>query len=323
MTVKIQLKRDKAKEWLAVNPILAEGEIGIELDTARFKIGDGIKAWSDLTYAYANSLNLPKKVSELENDAEYITKKEIPTKLSDFENDQKYLKDISKEDIINALGFTPYNSINSSNYITSADLGDGTITLTQNGIFKGSFSTNQGGNKTIDLGSDTLRDKVFSIISNDQNLFISNNLERQWWKKLINKAKIKLSTDYPTRELDKYMIKATPDFVLVYLDISMLNEDNFLNNYTTLVSTTMQKYLLAKIFCCNFVENSEVEHDSIIKYNKLIQDICFDLGVNYIDLHSCGITQYNKNIFYDNGKLNEVGNTLVTDKIYSVLNNYF
>jgi hypothetical protein len=41
-----------AAEWGATgaNPILAEGEMGIEIDTSRFKIGDGITAWNALAY---------------------------------------------------------------------------------------------------------------------------------------------------------------------------------------------------------------------------------------------------------------------------------
>ena len=30
------------------NPTLAQGELGIELDTGRFKIGDGVTAWNTL-----------------------------------------------------------------------------------------------------------------------------------------------------------------------------------------------------------------------------------------------------------------------------------
>ena len=33
-----------------LNPTLAQGELGIELDTGRFKIGDGVTAWNTLTY---------------------------------------------------------------------------------------------------------------------------------------------------------------------------------------------------------------------------------------------------------------------------------
>lgn len=47
----IQLRRGLAADWTAANPILAEGELAIELDTKKFKIGNGILHWNDLTYS--------------------------------------------------------------------------------------------------------------------------------------------------------------------------------------------------------------------------------------------------------------------------------
>ena len=46
----IQLRRDTANNWTINNPVLLQGEIGIELDTKRLKIGDGINKWAALQY---------------------------------------------------------------------------------------------------------------------------------------------------------------------------------------------------------------------------------------------------------------------------------
>ncbi|UNH61317.1 structural protein [Synechococcus phage S-SZBM1] len=51
MANRIQLRRDGAQQWANVNPILAQGELGIELDTSRIKIGDGVTPWNSLKYA--------------------------------------------------------------------------------------------------------------------------------------------------------------------------------------------------------------------------------------------------------------------------------
>jgi len=50
--IQLQFRRGTAAEWGATgaNPILAEGEMGIELDTHKFKLGDGITHWNDLAY---------------------------------------------------------------------------------------------------------------------------------------------------------------------------------------------------------------------------------------------------------------------------------
>ena len=50
MANRIQLRRGGAQEWANANPTLAQGELGIELDTGRFKIGDGVTAWNSLRY---------------------------------------------------------------------------------------------------------------------------------------------------------------------------------------------------------------------------------------------------------------------------------
>ena len=51
MANRIQLRRGGAQEWANSNPTLAQGELGIELDTGRFKIGDGVSAWNSLQYS--------------------------------------------------------------------------------------------------------------------------------------------------------------------------------------------------------------------------------------------------------------------------------
>ena len=50
MAVQIQLRRGLSSEWISVNPTLGEGELGLELDTLKFKFGDGISSWNTLEY---------------------------------------------------------------------------------------------------------------------------------------------------------------------------------------------------------------------------------------------------------------------------------
>lgn len=47
----IQLRRGTAASWTSTNPTLAAGEIGLETDTGKFKIGNGSTAWVALAYA--------------------------------------------------------------------------------------------------------------------------------------------------------------------------------------------------------------------------------------------------------------------------------
>ena len=44
------VRRGTAAHWAEVNPVLGEGELGLELDTMRLKVGDGGATWADLPY---------------------------------------------------------------------------------------------------------------------------------------------------------------------------------------------------------------------------------------------------------------------------------
>jgi hypothetical protein len=46
----MQQRRGTAAQWTSANPVLAAGEIGFEIDTNKFKMGDGINQWADLGY---------------------------------------------------------------------------------------------------------------------------------------------------------------------------------------------------------------------------------------------------------------------------------
>ena len=50
LKTRILLRNDVATAWTTANPVLMKGEIGIETDTNKFKIGDGVKTWSALSY---------------------------------------------------------------------------------------------------------------------------------------------------------------------------------------------------------------------------------------------------------------------------------
>jgi len=50
MATRMQQRRGTAAQWTSANPVLAAGEIGFEIDTNKFKMGDGINQWLDLGY---------------------------------------------------------------------------------------------------------------------------------------------------------------------------------------------------------------------------------------------------------------------------------
>lgn len=46
----MQQKRGTSSRWAEVNPILLAGEIGVETDTNKIKVGNGTTAWNNLDY---------------------------------------------------------------------------------------------------------------------------------------------------------------------------------------------------------------------------------------------------------------------------------
>ena len=83
MSVNIQIRRDSAADWTTEDPTLSEGELGLELDTGKIKIGDGATAWTSLSYrTYVtavtenltlNATNISNKYIDLANTPLYNT----------------------------------------------------------------------------------------------------------------------------------------------------------------------------------------------------------------------------------------------------------
>lgn len=48
--VTLQIRHDSAEDWITRNPVLAQGEYGLEVNTFLIKIGDGVRDWVHLPY---------------------------------------------------------------------------------------------------------------------------------------------------------------------------------------------------------------------------------------------------------------------------------
>lgn len=51
---RIRLRRATQAQWAASNPVLLAGELAVETDTRRLKVGDGTTAWTGLDYVEAS-----------------------------------------------------------------------------------------------------------------------------------------------------------------------------------------------------------------------------------------------------------------------------
>ena len=83
MAVRIQIRRDTAANWISANPILLAGEIGIETDTNKFKIGTGTN-WSSITdYANVPLSYLQTYISTQKGSANGLASLDVNSKIPD------------------------------------------------------------------------------------------------------------------------------------------------------------------------------------------------------------------------------------------------
>lgn len=74
-----KVKRASAAKWKQVNPVLAAGEPGCELDTNQLKIGDGETVWNKLPYV--GTYNGPSQDTDL---SEYVNKNDMAAYLAPY-----------------------------------------------------------------------------------------------------------------------------------------------------------------------------------------------------------------------------------------------
>lgn len=64
LNTRIQIRNDLAATWTKKNPVLLKGEMGVETDTRKIKIGDGLNKWSALSYSGADVADIEKVIAD-------------------------------------------------------------------------------------------------------------------------------------------------------------------------------------------------------------------------------------------------------------------
>lgn len=82
---RLVIRNDNSTTWTTKNPILLKGELGFELDTRKFKIGDGATNWNSLPYANIQDLSVYYTKSEI-IDIVVALREELLTEIKDIEN---------------------------------------------------------------------------------------------------------------------------------------------------------------------------------------------------------------------------------------------
>ena len=92
MSTQIQIRRGTAERWTLLNPILSEGELGVELDTLKFKVGDNTVR--NVYYKELQGQNLQKLKEELKKEEAEEDLGLPPTRESNGNNGEFKIEDV-------------------------------------------------------------------------------------------------------------------------------------------------------------------------------------------------------------------------------------
>ena len=93
MAKKIQMRRGTATDWTNFNPVLSSGELGYDITSKNFKVGDGTTAWNSLAYTFADIDDFNAFKEDLEEDFNDYTG-QLDTQFANFlsTNDAMFFK---------------------------------------------------------------------------------------------------------------------------------------------------------------------------------------------------------------------------------------
>jgi len=192
MTRRIQLRRDTVANWISADPVLAAGEVGVDLTTGQIKIGDGEASWTELSYYAGSDIDLSgyALTTDIPDVSTFITADDIPAIPADIsdltdttnllsggiDSDPTQLLFEAGEDenfISHSAGFVegdPPFQIRLNTHLSGEEQvkwgfdTDGTLTLPAGGDIKDSEGTSVlggGGSSTTELAYLELTNKTF------------------------------------------------------------------------------------------------------------------------------------------------------------------
>ena len=92
-------------QWSNANPVLMSGEMGVESDTQKYKIGDGVTKWSNLSYASGVSIDTTLSASSTNPVQNKVIKAALDTKVN--KTDKVYEADLEWGGRNIADGYSP------------------------------------------------------------------------------------------------------------------------------------------------------------------------------------------------------------------------
>jgi len=158
----ILLRRDTAANWQSANPVLGQGELGVETDTGKAKLGDGSTAWNDLAY-FKDVTFTSTHESDIEtvlNEAHTHVNKALLDVLTNSGDGTKFLSDDGTYKVINNGTATDFVSLTDTPSSYSGAAGKAVaVKSTEDGVEFVDFPSGSGA-ATFDDLADTPDTKV-------------------------------------------------------------------------------------------------------------------------------------------------------------------
>jgi len=102
----IQLRRDTKDNWEKYDPVLAAGEIAVQLDTYQIKIGDGQKKWSELPFVSNGFLDEPEDYLHRINVTSIVYDSNNLITEIDYETGAKALYSYNDDGLVTEIDYT-------------------------------------------------------------------------------------------------------------------------------------------------------------------------------------------------------------------------
>ena len=175
LNTRIQIRNDLAATWTEKDPVLLKGEMGVETDTRKIKIGDGLSKWSTLGYSGADVADIEKVIADnrdttysLEPTGEQTDAQLLATVESPKDGDTAIVKRIISGD---KKSYTAYVydgtwKAMDGNYNADNVYFDKDLTYTANIGVKTVPSTGSG---TIEAAGKNVKEVLASILAKEEN----------------------------------------------------------------------------------------------------------------------------------------------------------
>lgn len=217
LSVRIQQKSDTALNWLNNNPILLLGEFGVETDTQKMKVGNGVNTWTELPYIISD-VDLPIVIEGAHS----------------FKGHIEFQKGINVMNPITLFGNYSISLVNGLSFSgTEIDLGDNKVSLIVRAIDRPTFNDGKKLDKFAFISDIPAVPTKTSELENDRNFATTNQIPTNN-NQLTNGAGYITKSSLPTKTSQ------------LTNDSGYITSSSILTNYVT--TNTQQEVPAGKLF---------------------------------------------------------------------------